>query len=61
MIIHGTVSFGGIAFEAIAFDMIWKKLQTVILLTCGLKERRKISEPCNAMVQCKSTLLHQHN
>jgi uncharacterized protein YdeI (YjbR/CyaY-like superfamily) len=32
-----------------------EKHKTAILLTCGLKERGKVSEPCNTMVQANPT------
>jgi hypothetical protein len=35
--------------------IVIEKRQTVILLTCGLKERSKVSEPCNTMVQASPT------
>jgi hypothetical protein len=32
-----------------------EKRQTVILLTCGLEKRGKVSEPCNTLVQASPT------
>jgi len=48
MIIHGSVAFDdnlAVFLQAEWSDM--EKHQTVILLTCGLEKRGKVSEHCN--------------